>query len=200
MNLEYAILEGLKAKALAGIDLMSEHRFRRYIQVPLYQKNDLENPIHYLNSTRDVDDLNTKYYTLNMQFLLDFNRTFASAHNVNALLGASNESYTWERNMVRWRYTDPDLGLNSGTGATQAGQSANNYTSNQNTSKEVSLLCLDVRDTVITTSIISISRSATMDHRNFTKTTAGVFFHHFRLHTVFRKKISCVHTKIIMVI
>jgi TonB-linked SusC/RagA family outer membrane protein len=135
LNLEYAILEGLKAKALAGIDLMSEHRFRRYIQVPLYQKNDLENPIHYLNSTRDVDDLNTKYYTLNMQFLLDFNRTFASAHNVNALLGASNESYTWERNMVRWRYTDPDLGLNSGTGATQAGQSANNYTSNQNTSK-----------------------------------------------------------------
>jgi len=135
MNLEYSIFQGLKAKVLVGMDLTQSHRFRRYIQVPLYWEYDLETPTRYVNSTRDVDDYNSKYYTLNTQFLLDFNRTFAAKHHVNALLGISNESYTRENNMVRWRYTDPDLGLNSGPEATQSGQTANNYTSNQGTTK-----------------------------------------------------------------
>ncbi|MDR0750289.1 MAG: TonB-dependent receptor [Tannerellaceae bacterium] len=135
MNVEYAIFEGLKAKALVGIELVQQHRFRRWIQVPLYWETDLETPARYINSNRDVDDWNNKYYNLNTQFLLDFNRTFASAHNVNAMLGVSNESYTQEQSMVRWRYTDPDLGLNTGENATQVGQATNNYTSNQNTIK-----------------------------------------------------------------
>ena len=135
LNIEYTILPGLKAKAAAGMDLTQSHRFRRYIQVPLYWETNLETPTRYINSTRDVDDYNNKFYTLNTQFLLDFDRTFASVHNVNALLGVSNESYTREHSMVRWRYTDPDLGLNSGPDATQSGQSGSNYTSNQGTTR-----------------------------------------------------------------
>ena len=135
INLEYTILPGLKARLVEGIDLTQSHRFRRYIMVPLYNETNLETPTRYVNSTRDVDDYNDKYYTLNTQFLLDFDRTFASAHNVNALLGVSNESYTREQNMVRWRYTDPDLGLNTDPSATQLGQASSNYTSNQGTTK-----------------------------------------------------------------
>lgn len=135
INLEYTLFEGLKIKALAGIDLVAQHRFRRSIQVPLYWETDLENPARYINSNRDVDDYNNKFYNINTQLLLDFERTFVSAHNVSAMLGTSNESYTQEQNMVGWRYTDPDLGLNTGENATQAGQSGRNYTSNQNTTR-----------------------------------------------------------------
>ncbi len=135
LNLEYTVMPGLKTKVAVGIDLTQAHRFRRYLQVPIYSETDLNNPRNYINPRRDVDDYNNKYYTLNSQFLFDFNRTFASVHNVNALLGVSNESYTREQNMVRWRYTDPDLGLNSGPDATQAGQASSNYTSNQGTTK-----------------------------------------------------------------
>ena len=131
INVEYNILPGLKARALAGIDLTADHRFRRQIQIPLYHYTDPSLFNRYLNTDRYTDDLNSKYYTLNTQFLLDYNRTFSSVHNVNAMLGASNESFTRERNSVEWRYTDPDLGLNSSPDATQAGRASNNYTTNQ---------------------------------------------------------------------
>jgi TonB-linked SusC/RagA family outer membrane protein len=134
INVEYTIFDGLKAKALAGIDLTQRHRFRRWIQVPLYWETDLETPARYINSNRDVDDWNNKFYNLNTQFMLDFNRIFADKHDVSAMIGVSNESYTGEQSMIRWRYTDPDLGLNTGVGATQNGQSGSNYNTNQNTS------------------------------------------------------------------
>jgi TonB-linked SusC/RagA family outer membrane protein len=110
LNLEYSLMEGLTAKALAGIDLRQQHRFRRWMQVPLYSENDLDNPIRYINSTRNVDDYNNKYYTLNTQFLLDFNRTFNAVHNVNALLGTSNESYTRQHSMVRLSFMTTTAG------------------------------------------------------------------------------------------
>lgn len=135
ISLEYTIIEGLKAKALAGIDLVAKHRFRRWKQVPLYWETDLVNPARYINSNRDVDDYNDDFYNINTQFLLDYDRTFASMHNVTAMVGASNESYTREENMIRWRYTDPDLGLNTGENSTQAGVSGENYNSNEKTVK-----------------------------------------------------------------
>jgi len=131
MNIEYSIFEGLKAKVLAGIDLTQRDRFRRQIQVPVYWENNLNTPARYLDSNRDTDDYNDKNYTLNTQFLLDFNRTFASVHHVNALLGVSNESYTRKQSSVGWRYTDEDLGLNSSAQATQTGRTGDNYARNQ---------------------------------------------------------------------
>lgn len=111
LNLDVKIIDGLKASGLVGVDLTQYHRFRRDLKVPLYSSADLENPVLYMNSNTLTQDYNSKYYTLTTQFLLDFNRTFGGAHNVSALLGASNESYTSMASQIGWRYTDEDLGL-----------------------------------------------------------------------------------------
>ena len=47
-----------------------------------------------MHSNTMTEDYNEKRYTLSTQFLLDFNRTFNNVHNVSALVGVSNESYT----------------------------------------------------------------------------------------------------------
>jgi TonB-linked SusC/RagA family outer membrane protein len=111
LNLDFEIMEGLKAKGIVGIDLTQHHRYRRWMEVPLYSVSDLEKPARYLNTNRQTDDFDEKRYTLNTQFLVDFERTFNQVHQVTALLGTSNESYTRENNFIGWKFTDPDLGL-----------------------------------------------------------------------------------------
>lgn len=111
LNLDFKIIEGLKATGLVGLDLTQHHRFRRDKKVPLYSAADLQNPILYMNSNTMTEDYNEKRYTLSTQFLLDFNRTFNKDHNVSALVGVSNESYTKKASRIAWTYTDEDLGL-----------------------------------------------------------------------------------------
>ena len=69
----------------------------------------------------------------------------------------------------------PRLGANSGTGATQAGQSANNYTSNQNTSKRSITSLFGRAGYSYNDKYYFDLRSATMDHRNFTDSPLGFF-------------------------
>ncbi len=111
MNLDVKIIDGLKATGLVGLDLTQHHRYRRDKKVPLYSSADLENPVLYMHSNTMTEDYNEKRYTLSTQFLLDFNRTFNNAHNVSALVGVSNESYTKQASRIAWEYTDEDLGL-----------------------------------------------------------------------------------------
>lgn len=111
MNLDFKIIDGLKATGLVGLDLTQHHRYRRDKKVPLYSSADLENPVLYMHSNTMTEDYNEKRYTLSTQFLLDFNRTFNSVHNVSALFGVSNESYTKQASRIAWEYTDEDLGL-----------------------------------------------------------------------------------------
>lgn len=101
----------MKATGLVGLDLTQHHRYRRDKKVPLYSSADLENPVLYMHSNTMTEDYNEKRYTLSTQFLLDFNRTFNNAHNVSALVGVSNESYTKQASRIAWEYTDEDLGL-----------------------------------------------------------------------------------------
>jgi len=108
---EFKIFNGLKLKGLLGLDLTQYHRFRRYLQVPLYATADSENPSYYISPDRTTDDYNEKRYTLSTQVMLDFDRTFNEIHHVTALFGASNESYTFQSSFAGWHYTDPDLGL-----------------------------------------------------------------------------------------
>lgn len=111
LNGEYEIIKGLKAKGLIGIDLSANHRYIRSLEVPFYASETATTPNSYANSTRNTEDYNEKKYTLNSQFMLDYDRTFAEKHNVNGLLGVSNESYTRNANEIKKKYTDRDLGL-----------------------------------------------------------------------------------------
>lgn len=77
-----------------------------------------------------TEDYNEKRYTLSTQFLLDFNRTFNEVHNVSALLGASNESYTKQASRIAWEYTDEDLGLPT---TDESIQNKDNYNTNNGT-------------------------------------------------------------------
>ena len=130
LNLDFKIMEGLKATGLVGLDLTQHHRFRRDHKVPLYSSADLENPVLYLHSNTMTEDYNEKRYTLSTQFLLDFNRTFNEVHNVSALLGVSNESYTKQASRIAWEYTDEDLGLPT---TDESIQNKDNYNSNKGT-------------------------------------------------------------------
>jgi TonB-linked SusC/RagA family outer membrane protein len=130
LNLDFKILEGLTAKGLVGLDLTQHHRFRRDKKVPLYAAADLETPVLYMNPKKMTEDYNEKRYTLSTQFLLDYNRTFNSVHNVSGLLGASNESYTKQGSRIAWEYTDDDLGLPT---TEESEQNKDNYNSNGST-------------------------------------------------------------------
>lgn len=90
----------------------------------------MENPVLYLHSNTMTEDYNEKRYTLSTQFLLDFNRTFNEVHNVSALLGASNESYTKQASRIAWEYTDEDLGLPT---TDESIQNKDNYNTNNGT-------------------------------------------------------------------
>lgn len=109
LGLDYKILDGLKLRGVFGADIRSDHRFIRRIQVPLYANAEAEQPLVYVNSTRNTEDFNEKAYLLNYQLLLDYNKSFGK-HSVNGLFGATNESSTSRRNEIRYLFTDPILG------------------------------------------------------------------------------------------
>ena len=111
MNLDFKIMDGLKATGLIGLDLTQHHRYRRDQKVPLYSSADLENPVLYIHSNTMTEDYNEKRYTLSTQFLLSYDKTFNEDHTVSALIGVSNESYTKQASRIAWTYTDEDLGL-----------------------------------------------------------------------------------------
>ena len=111
LNPEFKIMEGLKLKGVLGLDLTQYHRYRRFLEVPLYANASDETPVNWITPDRTTDDYNEKRYTLSTQVMLDFDRTFNVVHHVTALFGASNESYTKQASTAGWHYTDPDLGL-----------------------------------------------------------------------------------------
>lgn len=107
---ELEILQGLKARAVFGYDLTSEHRLIKRRYSPVY---------HYLNRDEivngssanefHIEDYNGKITMLNSQFLLDYNRTFDNMHTVTGLFGFTSESYRRNANEIKREYVDPDL-------------------------------------------------------------------------------------------
>jgi TonB-linked SusC/RagA family outer membrane protein len=111
VNLEFDIIDGLKAKGMVGLDLSANHRYIRRKEVAFYSSETAVSPGSYANQNRNTEDYNEKKYVLNTQFLLDYNRTFNEIHQVSGLLGVSNESYTRKANEIKMKFTDPDLGM-----------------------------------------------------------------------------------------
>lgn len=110
LGVDANIIKGLKLRGLFGADIYSDHRYTRRIQVPLYSSADAEKPIVYVNPTRNTEDYNGKSYLLNYQLLLDYDRTFGK-HHLTGLFGATNESNTIRHNELKYKYTDPILGI-----------------------------------------------------------------------------------------
>lgn len=108
---EMKIIEGLKLRGVLGADVNNERRFtRRYPVKYYYAGSDTPRPIK--ESDYQTQNWNADSYLINSQILLDFDRKFGK-HTVNALAGATNESYTWSANDINKSYVDPDLGIST---------------------------------------------------------------------------------------
>jgi len=111
MNAEMKITKGLTAKAMVGLDLNANHRATRSLQIPYYASAEATTPSIYQNIGGKTSDWNQKEYTINTQFLLDYDRTFNGSHHVSGLLGVSNESYSRYSNEIWMNYVDANLGI-----------------------------------------------------------------------------------------
>jgi TonB-linked SusC/RagA family outer membrane protein len=104
---ELDIWKGLKARAVLGYDLKSEHRVIRRRYYPVYDFLN-RNSITNSGSSADfqIEDYNGKMTMLNTQFLLDYKRTFNNRHTVTGLFGYTNESFRRERNELKKTFVD----------------------------------------------------------------------------------------------
>ena len=112
---EFEILDGLKAKAVFGGALYSNHQYARTKQVNFYPKGTY-------GGDRITYDENSKTIDLNTQLMLDYSKTFASHHDVGVLVGVSNENHTRRATSIRYRFTDPDLGTPTSESVIDEGQ------------------------------------------------------------------------------
>lgn len=112
LNGELRLLDGLKAKGLIGFDARPENRLIRRFYWPVYSLSGGETPVNQ-NASKDyhIEDFSANATLLNVQAMLEYNRTFAGLHNVSALAGFSNESYRQKRQEIKKRYVDPVLGI-----------------------------------------------------------------------------------------
>lgn len=104
------IWQGLKARAVIGYDLISEHRLIKRRYHPVYDYIDRDKIANAGQSKNyNIQDYNKKATMLNAQFLLDYNHTYNEVHQVTGLFGFTSESFRSEENEIRRNFVDPDL-------------------------------------------------------------------------------------------
>ena len=112
LNAELDIIDGLKAKGLVGLDLRPENRLIRRFYWPVYSLGGSDTPVNANSSNAyHIEDYTGKSTLLNVQAMLDYNKTFARQHNVSLLAGFSNESYRQRRQELKKKFVDPVLGI-----------------------------------------------------------------------------------------
>lgn len=123
---EYALAPGFKLRGVFGGTVRANTQFQRTINL-VYQGG------NYGNSRATFDN-NSKSLFTNAQLLAEYNKTF-DKHEVNVLVGATNESFRFEGNGARKEQTDSLLGIPT-TGTTLiAGTTSNTYNSVTNTNE-----------------------------------------------------------------
>ncbi|UII19982.1 SusC/RagA family TonB-linked outer membrane protein [Fulvivirga ligni] len=124
LQAEFEILDGLSIKGVFGGALYSNHQFARTKQVNFFPKG-------LYGANRNTYDESRKSIDLNTQLILQYMKNFAQNHNLNLLVGASNENHTDRGTGIYKTLTDPDLG----TPTTETIVSPDSYTSNQSSSE-----------------------------------------------------------------
>lgn len=124
LTAELAVTDYLTLKGVFGGRLFANSRFQRTMRVDYF-------PQGVSGADNNTDDESRKGLELNTQFLAQFNKTFNELHDVDVLLGVSNESYEDRGIGIFKKYTDPDLG----TPITDTEIGENSYNSNQSSSQ-----------------------------------------------------------------
>lgn len=103
LNAELKLTDYLKVKGVFGGRLRSNSMYGRVKTVEF-------SPGGIYGADRNTTDITSKSLDLNTQFLAQFTKSFNKKHNVDVLVGVSNENHS-ERGIGIYRlYTDPDLG------------------------------------------------------------------------------------------
>jgi len=124
LSLQYAITDKFKIRGVFGGRLYNNSLYARTTRVDFI-------PGGVYGENRNTRDEMRKSLDLNTQFLAEYNNTFADKHDVNVLLGVSNENHS-DRGIGIFRInTDPDLGTPTSETTIEEGS----YNSNQSSSK-----------------------------------------------------------------
>ncbi|MDR2970014.1 MAG: TonB-dependent receptor [Tannerellaceae bacterium] len=105
LNLEFTIMDGLKLRGVFGANVVGERRDRHNKPQTYYRNESDTEPIPVREQDNTVENWNRDSYRLNSQLLLDYQKGFG-LHNINAMIGVTNESYTSVDNGVVKRYVD----------------------------------------------------------------------------------------------
>ncbi|MES2893767.1 MAG: TonB-dependent receptor [Bacteroidota bacterium] len=120
INAEFAITKDLKIKGVFGGTVRSNTSFGRRLEL-------IFTPGGAYGNDREVFDNNSKSLFTNLQVIAEYTKKI-KAHNVNLLVGGSNESFKSEASQVLKTLTDPYLGVPttgtivSATGSTNSNQ------------------------------------------------------------------------------
>ena len=106
LNGELQIINGLKLRGVFGANIATETR-ETHNRPQTYYKNESDTEPVPLREKDNQTSNWTKHFTrFNTQLLLDYNKTFAGEHTVNALVGFTNESYSDRANEIWENYVD----------------------------------------------------------------------------------------------
>lgn len=124
LSLQYAITDNFKVRGVFGGRLYNNSLYSRTTRVDFI-------PGGVYGENRNTRDEMRKSLDLNTQFLIEYNNTFNNKHDLNVLLGVSNENHS-DRGIGIFRInTDPDLGTPISETTIEEGS----YNSNQSSSK-----------------------------------------------------------------
>src|SRR5699024_9786082 len=98
--------------------------FARTLQVDFFPKGTY-------GADRNTNDESRKSLDLNTQLMVEFAKTFNEQHDVNVLIGVSNENHTDRGTAIYKKFTDPELG----TPVTETVINTDSYNSNQSSSE-----------------------------------------------------------------
>ncbi|QCX37441.1 TonB-dependent receptor [Aureibaculum algae] len=124
LSAELKLTSFLKLRGVFGGRLWSSNQFSRTKTVDFFPKG-------VYGADNNTDDTSRKSLDLNTQLILEFEKIFIQKHELNVLVGASNENHSDRGIGIFKKYTDPDLG----TPTSETEISDNSYNSNQSSSK-----------------------------------------------------------------
>lgn len=123
ISAELEVLKNLKLRTVFGGRLYVNSKFERVKRVDYY-------PRGVFGTDRNTNDEVRRNLDLNTQLLAEYSNTFLDKHNVDVLVGVSNENHRDRGIGLYKKYTDPDLG----TPTSDTEITDNSYNSNQSTS------------------------------------------------------------------
>lgn len=105
LNLDFRIIDGLKLRGVFGANVVGERRDKHNRPQTYYRNESDTEPIPQRDQENEIENWNKDYYRLNSQLLLDYQKGFG-LHNVNAMIGITNESYTATESKIIKKYVD----------------------------------------------------------------------------------------------